>query len=225
MIIKDYDKRVLAQYDNVIVVVKEGENKFVDGTISKVVTCIYFYTLEKELIYKYENWNTYICRLVGTENSRGLNDFIDDLALYIDKCKTEKYWKDKTIDNVINHNSVGLLAIKQFKKEYYEGIQEDIRREKNKQLRQEESNIKEEIRQLIKDISNKELTKLYEPENELKYELLTKYTKKIFDRSPFAGDNINNLNKMIKHLKEYKYYIESDFDPAEFLEFDVVINN
>ena len=51
-----------------------------------------------------------------------LNDIIQELALYVQHCKIEKYFKDIMISNILNNKPTSKIALKKFVAEYYSNI-------------------------------------------------------------------------------------------------------
>ena len=94
-IIKDSGIKCLGQFDGVIVYIKSAINKmFIDGEKKEVVTGICFKDLDGNVLYEQNNYNSYICLLESDSNFFNLNDIIEELALYVQHCDTEKYYKD-----------------------------------------------------------------------------------------------------------------------------------
>lgn len=125
MIIKDYKELNIIQIDEVVVAYKLANNKNSFNEVDKVVTEIYFYNLDRELIYKINMHNNYI--YLNKEGYHNFNDIIHDLSIYVTKCELEKYWKDITVNEIINNNFRGTTKLKRFIKEYYEQIEHDIK--------------------------------------------------------------------------------------------------
>lgn len=230
-IIRDYKEiECLGQFDDIVIYIKKADNKFFDNTESIVVTGICFKDLEGNTIYKYNNYNSYICRLEKNKTSFSLNDFIEDLALYVSKCNIDKFYKNKTIESVLNNEYKGLFNIKNFRKEYYNKIAEEIRMQKVNEYRKQIELIKKDIDKIIEEIKSdcKEEIRINYPDkyNNYSYELMTRKTYKKL-KTLGSWDNtveeIEGYKNILKFFTEYLYYIQSDFDPVEFLKFDKVI--
>ena len=126
-IIKDNGIKCLGQFDGVIVYIKSAINKmFIDGEEKEVVTGICFKDLDGNILYKQNNYNNYICLLESDSRYFNLNDIIDELALYVQHCKIEKYYKDIIISNILNNNPVSKITLKKFVAEYYSNIESEI---------------------------------------------------------------------------------------------------
>lgn len=229
-IIKDYKEiECLGQFDDIVIYIKKADNKFFDNTESIVVTGICFKDLEGNTIYKYNSYNSYICRLEKNKTSFSLNDFIEDLALYVSKCNIDKFYKNKTIESVLNNEYKGLFNIKNFRKEYYNKIAEEIRMKKVNECKKQIEIIKKDIDKTIEEIktSCKELIRIHEPSkyNDYCYELLTKYTYKKLKTIHIYNnaEGIEEYKNILRFFKDYLYYISIDYDPVEFLKFDKVI--
>lgn len=228
-IIKDFkNTECLGQFDNVKVYIKKAINKFFDNTEGLVVTGICFTDLENNIIYKY-NTSQYICRLEKHKTSFNLNDFLEDLILYVSKCNIDKFYKNKTIESVLNNEYRGLYNIRNFKKEYYNKVAEEIRREKVKKCYKQIEIIKKDIDKTIEDIklNSKEMIRINKPNkyNNYCYELMTKNTyKKLNILGIYENEEgIKEYKNILKFFADYLYYIQCDFDPVEFLKFDKVV--
>ena len=231
-IIRDYKEiECLGQFDDIVIYIKKADNKFFDESTDIVVTGICFKDLEGNTIYKYNSYNSYICRLEKNKTSFNLNDFIEDLALYVSKCNIDKFYKNKTIESVLNNEYKGLFNIKNFRKEYYNKIAEEIRMKKVNKCKKQIELIKKDIDKTIEEIKTtcKEKIRISEPSkyNNYCYELMTKNTYKklnilgIYDNE----DGIKEYKNILKFFADYLYYIQCDFDPVEFLKFDRLYNN
>ena len=131
-IIKDNGIKCLGQFDGVIVYIKSAINKmFVDGKEREVVTGICFKNLDGNILYEQNNYNNYICLLESDSSFFNLNDIIQELALYVQHCDTEKYYKDIIISNILNNNPVSKIALKKFVAEYYNNIESEIKKKKS----------------------------------------------------------------------------------------------
>lgn len=200
-IIRDYKEiECLGQFDDIVIYIKKADNKFLDESTDIVVTGICFKNLEGNTIYEYNSYNSYICRLENNKNSFNLHDFIEDLALYVSKCKIDIFYKNKTIEAVLNNEYIGLYNIKNFRKEYYNKIAEEIRREKVKKCYKQIEIIKKDIDKTIEDIklNSKEMIRINKPNkyNNYCYELMTKNTYKKL--------NILGIYENEEGIKEYK---------------------
>lgn len=228
MIIRD-DKEItcLGQFDGVVCYIKTADNKGVHGDIFKVVTAICFTDLERNIIYKRESIGSYICRLESTKDYFNLMDIIQDLALYVDKNKYIEYFKNQVIDNILDNNYSGLITLKNFKKEYYNNIADQIRKEKAEECSKVIDSIKGEIESTTKEINNYIEMRVFNPSkrNEYQLEFATKYTLKKFDTSGMYNneEGIERYKNILKWLNDYLYYINNNYDPVKFLEFDKVI--
>lgn len=229
-IIKNYKEiQCLGQFDDIVIYIKKADNKFLDESTDIVVTGICFKNLEGNTIYEYNSYNSYICRLENNKNSFNLHDFIEDLALYVSKCKIDSFYKNKTIEAVLNNEYMGLYNIKNFRKEYYNKIAEEIRREKVKKCYKQIEIIKKDIDKTIEDIklNSKEMIRINKPNkyNNYCYELMTKNTyKKLNILGIYENEEgIKEYKNILKFFADYLYYIQCDFDPVEFLKFDKVV--
>ena len=115
-IIKDNGIKCLGQFDGVIVYIKSAINKmFIDGEKKEVVTGICFKDLDGNILYEQNNYNSYICLLESDSRYFNLNDIIDELALYVQHCKIEKYFKDIIIIRLINsHCNINIYILNNF---------------------------------------------------------------------------------------------------------------
>lgn len=229
-ILRDDNKATcLGQFDGVVCYIKTADYRSFNNEEFKVITGICFNDLEGNTVYKRNEYNSYICRLESNKNYFNITDIIDDLALYIDKCELEEYWKNKTIDNILNNSSLGLLALKRFKKEYYNRIDEQIRREKAEECKKTIEEIKVNINNAVAEINKYIKMRIFVPckSNEYKLQFATKYTMKEFNTlSIYNNDEgIQEYKRILNWLNDYLYYISNDFDPIEFIEFDVILNN
>lgn len=230
-IIRDYKEiECLGQFDDIVIYIKKADNKFFDESTDVVVTGICFKDLEGNTIYKYNSYNSYICRLENNKTSFNLNDFIEDLALYISKCNIDSFYKNKTIESVLNNEYRGLFNIKNFRKEYYNKIAEEIRMQKVNEYRKQIELIKKDIDKIIEEIKSdcKEEIRINYPDkyNNYSYELMTRKTYKKLKTLGFWDNTVEEIEgykNILKFFTEYLYYIQSDFDPVEFLKFDKVI--
>lgn len=230
MIIRDYKKaECLGQYDDIKVYIKKADNQFFDGSVDTVITAICFTDLENNIIYKYST-SHYICKLEDkTNRSFNLNDFLEDLILYVSKCNIDKFYKNKTIENVLNNNFKGLYNIRQFKKAYYEQIQENINTKKAQEYKKQIDIIKKDIDNTIEEIKTtcKELIRIHKPNknNNYCYELFTKCTYKKLETIHIYNneEGIKEYKNILKFFNDYLYYISIDYDAVEFLTFDKVI--
>lgn len=229
-IIKNYKEiQCLGQFDDIVIYIKKADNKFLDESTDIVVTGICFKNLEGNTIYEYNSYNSYICRLENNKNSFNLHDFIEDLALYVSKCKIDSFYKNKTIEAVLNNEYMGLYNIKNFRKEYYNKIAEEIRREKVEKCYKQIEIIKKDIDKTIEDIklNSKEMIRINKPNkyNNYCYELMTKNTyKKLNILGIYENEEgIKEYKNILKFFADYLYYTKCDFDPVEFLKFDKVV--
>ena len=229
-IIKNYKEiQCLGQFDDIVIYIKKADNKFLDESTDIVVTGICFKNLEGNTIYEYNSYNSYICRLENNKNSFNLHDFIEDLALYVSKCKIDSFYKNKTIEAVLNNEYMGLYNIKNFRKEYYNKIAEEIRREKVEKCYKKIEIIKKDIDKTIEDIklNSKEMIRINKPNkyNNYCYELMTKNTyKKLNILGIYENEEgIKEYKNILKFFADYLYYTKCDFDPVEFLKFDKVV--
>ena len=127
-IIKDNGIKCLGQFDGVVVYIKSAINKmFIDGKEREVVTGICFKDLDGNILYKQNNYNSYICLLESDSSFFNLNDIIEELALYVQHCNIEKYYKDIIISNILNNKPVSKIALKKFVSEYYNNIDAEIK--------------------------------------------------------------------------------------------------
>lgn len=229
-ILRDDNKvTCLGQFDGVVCYIKTADYRSFEGKEFKVVTGICFNDLEGNTIYKRNEYNSYICRLESNKDYFNIADIIEDLALYIDKNDLEPYWKNKTIDSILNNNSLGLLALKRFKTEYYNNIEEQIRKEKSEKCAKIIEDIKLNIESIVAEINNYIEMRIFNPckSNEYKLQFVTKFTMKEFETLSIYNNNegIKEYESILKWLNDYLYYISNDFDPVEFIEFDVILNN
>lgn len=229
-IIRDDNKvTCLGQFDGVVCYIKTADYRSFDGKEFKVVTGICFNDLEGNTVYKRNEYNSYICRLESNKDYFNISDIIEDLALYIDKSELEPYWKNKTIDNILNNNSLGLLALKRFKKEYYNNIEDQIRKEKAEECKKVIEEIKVNINNIVAEINNYIEMRVFKPTKYNKYKLqfATKFTMKEFDTLSIYNnvEGIESYKNILNWLNDYLYYISNDFDPVEFIEFDIILNN
>ena len=227
-IIKDSGIKCLGQFDGVIVYIKSAINKmFIDGEKKEVVTGICFKDLDGNVLYEQNNYNSYICLLESDSNFFNLNDIIEELALYVQHCDTEKYYKDIIISNILNNNPASRIALKKFVSEYYNNIESEIKRKKAKQCKSEIENIKEDIKEVVKDINNYATMRIIEPDynNGYKLQFVTKNTLKEFNTVDIydSAEGVEKYRNILKWINNYLYYISSDFDPVYFLKFDKVI--
>ena len=227
-IIKDNGIKCLGQFDGVIVYIKSAINKmFVDGKEREVVTGICFKNLDGNILYEQNNYNNYICLLESDSSFFNLNDIIQELALYVQHCDTEKYYKDIIISNILNNNPVSKIALKKFVAEYYNNIESEIKRKKAEQCKKEIENIKENIKEVVKDINKYTTMKICEPDynNRYKLQFVTRKTLKEFNTIDIYNniEGMERYRNILKWINDFLYYISSDFDPVYFLKFDKVI--
>ena len=227
-IIKDNSIKCLGQFDGVIVYIKSATNKmFIDGKEREVVTGICFKDLDGNILYKQNNYNSYICLLESDSSFFNLNDIIHELALYVQHCDTEKYYKDIIISNILNNNPVSKIALKKFVAEYYNNIESEIKRKKAEQCKKEIENIKENIKEVVKDINKYTTMKICEPDynNRYKLQFVTRKTLKEFNTIDIYNniEGVEKYRNILKWINEYLYCVSSDFDPVYFLKFDKVI--
>ena len=227
-IIKDNGIKCLGQFDGVIVYIKSAINKmFIDGEEREVVTGICFKDLDGNILYEQNNYNNYICLLEGDSRYFNLNDIIQELALYVQHCKIEKYFKDIMISNILNNKPTSKIALKKFVAEYYNNIESEIKRKKAEQCKKEIENIKENIKEVVKDINKYTTMKICKPDYNNKYKLqfITKKTLKEFNTIDIYNnvEGVEKYKNILDWINEYLYYISSDFDPVYFLKFDKVI--
>ena len=227
-IIKNNGIKCLGQFDGVIVYIESAINKmFIDGEEKEVVTGICFKDLDGNILYEQNNYNNYICLLESDSRYFNLNDIIHELALYVQHCKIEKYFKDIIISNILNNNPTSKIALKKFVAEYYSNIESEIKRKKAEQCKKEIENIKENIKEVVKDINNYTTMKICEPDynNRYKLQFVTKNTLKEFNTIDiyYNIEGVEKYRNILKWINEYLYCISNDFDPIYFLKFDKVI--
>lgn len=228
MIVRD-DKEItcLGQFDGIVCYIKTADNKGFNNDIFKVVTAICFTDLERNIVYKRESYNNYICRLESNVNYFNLMDIIQDLALYVDKNKDIEYFKNQVIDNILDNNYSGLITLKNFKKEYYNNIADQIRKEKADKCNKVINSIKNEIESTVKEINNYIEMRILKPNknNEYQLEFVTRFTLKKFDTLGVYNnkEGVETYRSILKWLKDYLYYISNGHNPVNFLEFDKVI--
>ena len=227
-IIKDNGIKCLGQFDGVIVYIKSAINKmFVDGKEREVVTGICFKNLDGNILYEQNNYNNYICLLESDSSFFNLNDIIQELALYVQHCDTEKYYKDIIISNILNNNPVSKIALKKFVAEYYNNIESEIKRKKAEQCKKEIENIKENIKEVVKDINKYTTMKICEPDynNRYKLQFVTRKTLKEFSTLDIYNniEGVERYRSILEWINEYLYCVSNDFDPVDFLKFDKVI--
>ena len=227
-IIKDNGIKCLGQFDSVIVYIKSAINKmFIDGEKKEVVTGICFKDLDGNILYEQNNYNNYICLLESDSRYFNLNDIIQELALYVQHCKIEKYFKDKIISNILNNNPVSKIALKKFVAEYYSNIESEIKRKKAEQCKKEIENIKENIKEVVKDINKYTTMKICEPDynNRYKLQFVTRKTLKEFNTVDIYNniEGVERYRSILEWINEYLYCVSNDFDPVDFLKFDKVI--
>ena len=227
-IIKDKGIKCLGQFDGVIVYIKSAINKmFIDGEEKEVVTGICFKNLDGNILYEQNNYNSYICLLESDSRYFNLNDIIDELALYVQHCKIEKYFKDIIISNILNNNPVSKIALKKFVSEYYSNIESEIKRKKAEQCKKEIENIKENIKEVVKDINKYTAMKICEPDYNNKYKLqfVTKNTLKEFSTVDIYNniEGVKRYRNILEWINSYLHYISNSLNPIDFLKFDKVI--
>ena len=89
--------------------------------------------------------------------------------------------------------------------------------------------IKVNINNAVAEINKYIKMRIFVPckSNEYKLQFATKYTMKEFNTlSIYNNDEgIQEYKRILNWLNDYLYYISNDFDPIEFIEFDVILNN
>lgn len=225
MIVKDFKGIVnLGQFDGVNVYIKKAINQNFDNELIEVVTGICFVNLEGEIVYKKRVYNTYICTL-DDKRVFNLMDIIDNLALFVDKSNMKKYWKDKIIDDILNNDYRGLLTLKLFVKDYYKEVERKIKEKENNIILEKVEKVKEEIKEVLKEINNYEVMKLIKPNesNNYTYEFYTKHTLKRFYSGCSANEELQVQYDILTHLNDYLYYLKNDYIPYYFMNFDKVV--
>lgn len=227
MIIKDYKEMYKIQFDGVVCLAKIGDNKGIDGEVFKVVTGICFKNLKGKEIYKQERINSYICRFKSDTSFFNLEDIIEELALYVDKCDIETYFKNKIIDEVLENNNSALTTIRLFKKQYFQKKQEEIRKEIIEKNKEEVEKIKGDIEKVVKEISCYVECRIAKPNknNDYHLEFMTRKTLKKFNVLTMYNneEEVKKYNQVLQWLEEYLYYLSIKKNPNDYLEFDKII--
>lgn len=204
--------------------IKIGQYRNIFGDIKDVITNLVI-TKEgtKEIIYRYDNYNSFIS-YYWIEDGFSLSNIIEDLLLYIAHNKTDKYYKNRFIESALNNEYKGLSILKRFKKEYEQQQKEKLIQKEVKQLENKKVELLKEVDNIINDIKNKIDIRFIKPReyNNYNYEFYTRNSYKLFETGGHIKDDIKCITNMLEFLKEYYNLLNSDIMPEKFLVFDKV---